>query len=233
MKKSKTVVKNLNKQEKKKKHNKCIKATILFILLIVCLVLCVNFERSSNNQNNQANNQNKNETTELTNKSNKSKNSKISKNSNKINDNSDYNISVYNRMGYAYANERVEFYSEKGYIHKIIETVTYNVDNYKADKEKLSNATIDEVLNNIKKNSCKVQDMVGYNVQYKRAKDKKTITRTTVIDFEELEQSSIKKLKRNGVINVSVSAKKEKRHSYISLKETQKFYKDMGYEQIN
>ena len=222
MKKSKTVVKNLNKQEKKKKRNKYIKATILFILLIICIVLCVNFEHNNNSQN-----KSQNEISSISNTSN------VSKRTNKINDDSNYNISVYNRMGYAYANERIEFYSEKGYIHKIIETVTYNVDNYKADKEKLSNATIDEVLNDIKKNSYKVQDMVGYNVQYKRAKDKKTITRTTVIDFEELEQSSIKKLKRNGVINVSISAKKEKRHSYISLKETQKFYKDMGYEQIN
>lgn len=222
MKKSKTVVKNLNKQEKKKKRNKYIKVTILFIPLIICLVLCVNFKHNNNNQN-----KSQNEISSISNTSN------VSKRTNKINDDSNYNISVYNRMGYAYANERIEFYSEKGYIHKIIETVTYNVDNYKADKEKLSNATIDEVLNDIKKNSYKVQDMVGYNVQYKRARDKKTITRTTVIDFEELEQSSIKKLKRNGVINVSVSAKKEKRHSYISLKETQKFYKDMGYEQIN
>lgn len=222
MKKSKTVVKNLNKQEKKKKRNKYIKATILFILLIICIVLCVYFEHNNNSQN-----KSQNEISSISNTSN------VSKRTNKINDDSNYNISVYNRMGYAYANERIEFYSEKGYIHKIIETVTYNVDNYKADKEKLSNATIDEVLNDIKKNSYKVQDMVGYNVQYKRAKDKKTITRTTVIDFEELEQSSIKKLKRNGVINVSISAKKEKRHSYISLKETKKFYKDMGYEQIN
>ena len=222
MKKSKTVVKNLNKQEKKKKRNKYIKATILFILLIICIVLCVNFEHNNNSQN-----KSQNEISSISNTSN------VSKRTNKINDDSNYNISVYNRMGYAYANERIEFYSEKGYIHKIIETVTYNVDNYKADKEKLSNATIDEVLNDIKKNSYKVQDMVGYNVQYQRAKDKKTITRTTVIDFEELEQSSIKKLKRNGVINVSISAKKEKRHSYISLKETKKFYKDMGYEQIN
>ena len=73
-----------------------------------------------------------------------------------------------------------------------------------------------------------MKDTAGFSRAYKISKDQKTVTQVMIID---LEKANLKKLKEGGVVKIDLSEKKDGKKTYISLKETKKFYKDMSYEE--
>lgn len=195
---------------------------------------------SNNSNSSDSSNKNKSETKDNTSKNknstNKSSDKDNKKNEDKVKDTvstspdkENYDVVTYKRDGFVYASERVEFYSKDDYIHKIIKTTKYDVDKYKSDKDSLNeSSTAEDVENDIKKNSYVMKDTAGFSRVYKISKDQKTVTQVMTID---LEKGNLKKLKDGGVVKIDLSEKKVNNKTYISLKETREFYKDMGYEE--
>lgn len=199
-----------------------------------------NSNTSKDSNNSESSNKNKSQTKDNQSKNNsstkKSSNKDNKKNENKIKDTvstspdkQKFDVVTYKRDGYVYANEVVELYSKDDYIHKIIKTTKYDVDKYKSDKDSLNeSSTAEDVENDIKKNSYVMKDTAGFSRVYKISKDQKTVTQVMTID---LEKGNLKKLKEGGVVKIDLSEKKVNNKTYISLKETRDFYKDMRYEE--
>lgn len=199
-----------------------------------------NSNTSKDSDNSESSNKNKSQTKDNQSKNNsstkKSSNKDNKKNENKIKDTvstspdkQKFDVVTYKRDGYVYANEVVELYSKDDYIHKIIKTTKYDVDKYKSDKDSLNeSSTAEDVENDIKKNSYVMKDTAGFSRVYKISKDQKTVTQVMTID---LEKGNLKKLKDGGVVKIDLSEKKVNNKTYISLKETRDFYKDMRYEE--